>query len=268
MATRIQLKAIKPDFEKAATIVCPYFDTVSHCFIVEGKRYQATERINAKSDESRWVCDPPVAPIRLVDDMVGVRLEHNMEFDPKDPIDMFKLAIARDSGFVAKDVRSVNTGGTHRLYISDANEEARAASSHADLIFEAMGLIRSMRLSDKRDLAFYMRAPVKDMNEEMVDGFVKKLATSDPRTVIKNLEEKDYKVRALLQRLLQYGLLQNDGGQIKNGPNVIGVDLDGAVHYIKDSTNQTFMKQLYSRLKEEEAKGGVINEPLSEKATA
>lgn len=266
--TRVQLKAIKQDFERAPTYVTPFFDPVKHEFHVGDKRYKAYERENAKGDEARWITKDEECPFRLSDNMLGIRLEHNMELNPDDSMDALILQVARDSGLVALNMQSVNTAGSHRLYIMDAKADAKAATLKADKAFEAMNIVRSMSLGDKRDLAFYMRQPVKTMDEVMVDGYVKNLALTDPDSVIKSTQAQDYKVRALLLRFIQYGLLTNEGGQIKNGSNVVGVDEDGAVQFMKIKSNRTFVEQLMQKLAEEEAKGGVINEPVvtSEKA--
>lgn len=259
--TRIQLKAIKPDYEKAPTMVCPFYDTIKNEFHVGKNRYKATERQNAKNDEPRWVTGDD-CPFRLSDNMLGIRLEHNMELDPSNPVDALILQVARDSGMVAENMQSVNTGGSHRLYIVDAAADAKAAVTLADKAFEALTKAQSMSQADKRDLAFYMRQPVKTMDPFMIDGYVKSLAMRDPDAVISSLAGKDYKVRAMLQRFIQYNLLTNEGGQIKNGVHVIGVDEDGAVHFLMDKNNRTFVEQLYQKLGEEEARGGVVKEPV------
>ena len=258
MSTRVQVLAIKPGYERSEIYVAPYFDETTRKFIIKGKEYDAELRTHPKTGDE-FYCDK--APTKITD-KTHFKIEHKMTFDCSKPEDMFLLDILLDSGYLAPNFQSINTGGEHRFYLKDEQQEAIATSTKAERVFDALSMIKLLTGTDKASLAFFFKQPVRTMTEQMIEGYVKNRGLTDPDSVIEALSDKTWKKRAFLEKCVQFGLVTNDGGVYKVGSEVIGIDRDAAIAFISNKENHEFTRQLKASLGKEE---GVLTEDAETK---
>lgn len=256
-SNKVELLAIKKSYESSPVYASPYFDERTQKFRVGGVEYASKLVQHPKRGDEYLAIDTPVP----ISDTTSFMLAHGNILDKNNPEQAFILKVAMDSGWVAPNFQSVNTAGTHRYYIKDEQAEAVATAIKSDRIFEAMTLVRNLTATDRSNYAFFKQKRVRDMTEQMIEAFVKELAVGKPDEVIKDLSAKGWKSRAFLEKLVQYGLVTSDGGTYKIGTDVIGVDRDAAVAFLRDRANVEVTRQLREKLSQEE---GVAPEAAAE----
>lgn len=236
------VQAVHPKFMKVPVFVVPRYDELRQAFIVGKEEYKAVRETRANNEVVFSNNDNP-GGVRLEDTMTGFPVYSGNEYDDSDPQHAFLLEIIRESPFIAPSRAEFNPGSSHRLFLHSQEKEAIVTSRKADLVFEALQLIKDRTATDHRSLAYYMGQRVKEMSEQEIEGYVKHLAVNEPARVVEALNDEVYKVRVFLQMLLEKRILTRSGEQVLHGKVPIGADLDGAVLFIRDPKNSTLVGQ-------------------------
>lgn len=245
----MQIAAANETYRRARAWVAPYYDELGNCFIVGGERYSAVAPKNPTKEYSRISEDAPV----VLTDSYQRMIQHGDTFDLDDPAQKIIVDMAIDNGVLARNKASVNPSSSHIFYVKDAVAEAKAKSTKADRVYEALGLAKKMSAKDKMAFAFFCNQPARTMNEEMIDAYVKDLCLTNPDRLIDAMGNADWKIRSFLHRAVHYSLVTVEGGLHKIGKDVIGIDEDAAVHFLKDAGNKELVGQLSDRIKQQQA---------------
>lgn len=254
----VKLLAIKPTFERAPAEVVPYFDEVERLFKVGTKTYKATVRSHPKNGDE-FYCDETPVPIT---DKTSFRIKHGNVYDRNNPKDLFYLQIMLDSGMVAKNFQSINTGSQHRFYLKDDQADAQATISKNQQIREALKLIGTLTAEDMASFAFYMGQPARTMTGDMIQAFVEDLAITKPGTVVEELNNRIWRQRAFVAECIAYSLITADGGvhKLAGSNEVIGKDRDATVQFLLDAKNNVVASQLVQALAKASGKTKAVPE--------
>jgi len=254
----VKLLAIKPTFERAPAEVVPYFDEVERLFKVGKESYKATVRSHPKNGDE-FYCDETPVPIT---DKTSFRIKHGNVYDLNNPKDKFYLQIMLDSGMVAKNFQSINTGSQHRFYLKDDQADAKASISKVQQVRKALELIGLLTAEDMASFAFYMGQPARTMTGDMIQAFVEDLAITKPDTVVEELNNRIWKHRAFVSECIAYSLITADGGvhKLAGSNEVIGKDRDATVQFLLDSKNNVVATQLVQALAKASGKDKQIPE--------
>lgn len=248
---QVTIVATDRKYEEAPCFCAPYFDRRRQVFIIGKKEYKSEA---TRPDRGPVYHTSVGTPIVLTNnsDYDQIQLNAGMILDRDSPADMFRMEIYLASGYVAENKQAVNPD-KHRFYLQDPLAEAESSSLLADRVFEALTFVKSLSASGKADVAFYLKQPVMSMSEVQVESYLKGLATNRPNDILQ-VEQKDkrlFAVLAFIQKLVQAGILQNEGGQYKYGDDLIGIDETATCRYMMMPSNNAKVKQFAQKLKQE-----------------
>src|SRR5690606_17275128 len=102
----------------------------------------------------------------------------------------------------------------------------------------------------KSKISYIMKQPLNRMTDVEVSSYIYGLASGDPDKIIRIWNDDSMKTRAFIQRLIQAGILTSGASGIKHGSDVIGLDEDSAVLWMKDKANNERVQMFRNRLKE------------------
>ena len=216
--------------------VNPKYDPSTMTFVIGENRYRG-KRSNPADADSEVVHEVEGIGVILSDQSLGTPISNDMILDTSIPRDKFVLDLAIASGFVAPSLAEFNSVAGHRFYVKDEEKEAEKTSHTADLAFEAMGLIRNMSAEERRDLSRILGQYVLRMTDTKIDGYLKQLCIDDPKKIIVALGDRDYSYRVFIKKLTDANILRFDQGKYMYDQQLIGVDMDHVVAFIKDAKN-------------------------------
>ena len=168
-------------------------------------------------------------------------------------VDRFLLSLAKDSEYVAESKSKVNPT-QHRYYIENKEEEAEVLISKSELIFDAMGKIKAMSLDEMIDFARLVEVYTKGLSKKQVEAGLLKVATDTPKKVIDTFNDANRKVRTFLKKLVASQVIKVLNGKYTYGNELIGINEDYAIEFLKDTANNALITQWNSMLKSESAK--------------
>lgn len=220
----------------ASKFIAPKFNKETLVFTV-GKTTYKGRRADPSDVDSEIICEIPGTDVILSDRNTAVPISHDMILDMSNPTDSFIYDLALASGLVAASKSEINPVEGHAFYIQDEEADAIKVSGKADLAYDAMELVREMDIIEKTDLARMLGQYVLNMTERQVDGFVKQMCIDDPKKIIATLADKDYKHRVFVKSLQDSNILRYNNGKYMYYQQLIGVDMDHVVSFVKDPQN-------------------------------
>lgn len=241
---KVRLIAIDSKYHTSPVFAAPKYNEITKEFSINGKIYKGKKSDN--TENSPVISEE--APVRLTD-QDSYRLAHLMEFKIGDPVDEFLLDVALESGYVAKSKAEVNPGTIHRFYLEDKEQEATSLITKAELSFAAMTQIKAMSLEDMENCARLIGGLMKNMSKKQIEAYLMKEATEHPQRVLDSLEDKNKKQRIFLNKLLDNKIVEIRSGKYYHGKELIGVNEDFAIEFIKDSRNSTLITQWHQQMK-------------------
>lgn len=247
---RIQILATETRFERAPIYAPATFNEITKEFVIGTKRYKATlEKRDMRNGGDHWVCEESdIMPLRLVNDE-EFAFEHGSKYDPSAERDKLLIQIAKDSGYIASDKQSINPS-VHRMYIRDEVAESTRVVQKGKRVHQALTKVYALTAQEQADFAFFMQKPVRGLTEEQINAYCVEVAMEKPDIVLKNLTDNDWKLRAFLEKCVQFGLIVQVGPSYKYGAEVIGMDQDTAIAYFKRKENKELARLLAGKLKE------------------
>lgn len=244
--TTVRLIGISDKYHVAPAYITPKFDEITREFIVGGKRYKG--KTHSTEDNAPIIAEG--TPVR-VSDVDSYRIAHLQNFDPSNEVEMFLLQIAKDSGFVAENKAAINPA-VHRYYIENKEEEAMVVVSKADRTYEAMGKIKSMSLEEMIDFGRLVGIYTKNMSKTLAESALVKMAQDKPDFILSSYNDKNKKVRTFLKKLVSAHIIRIQNGKYVYGNDLIGVNEDFTIEYLKDTTNNALISQWNSMLNKKE----------------
>lgn len=182
------------------------------------------------------------------------KLEPNTFFlDTSKPMDAIKLAIMRGSPLVANSVAEYNDNkwpeATHVIY--SEQEEYEAKAKKIDVQNEAVRL--SLDMSEERKLQLIQIIEGENFRGKptnFINVKIKELTDEKPKEFIKwaTMDAEEIQVRSMILEAVYRGKLRKEGPSYFYGADKIGIDLDDAVKFLKNTENQPYRLRIMELL--------------------
>lgn len=135
------------------------------------------------------------------------------------------------------------------FYIEDLDRDIQVRIKKADLIFQALKLVSESSDFKKNEICRLMGQDTRYFRPIDVEEYLKERAMNNPAELIQKYNDRYYKVRLFLYRLLDAKIIKKDGNNIyKYGEIILGVNEDAALHWLSDSNNAQFVRQWQMQL--------------------
>jgi len=244
-AVTVRLIGIDNRFHLAPIYVAPRFDEIMGVFYVGDKKYKG--KMISEQGVDPKIFATTDAPIQLTN-VDSFRVAHLDTFDPADQGRMLVLQMAIDSGFVAKDKRSVNPA-EHRYYIENKEEEAVQTVSKAKRVRDALSAIDSLSAEKMEDIARLTGEYVKGMSKTQAQAALERLAMDSPDKILSVFDDKDREVKIFLEKLVVADIVKLQNNQYHYNKQLMGVNRDFAIEWLKDKANEAIVRQMAQQLK-------------------
>lgn len=271
----VEILAIKESYKRGHTTVVPYFDDNLQRFdlprydpedlsseperlIIEGKR---------REDKRDGVFYTATVDDVELNSHKAFRLDHGMKLDRNNKRDKLMLDIFFASGWIARNFSSVNPA-IHRYYLSDEQADARLTTKRADAVLIALQMVGKMTAKDKLDYCFLENANAKHFSSEQIDAFVKEKALSDPYSMIKQLNNGMWRMRAFLHMAEIWGVVKKSGEAFKFGDEIIGLDEEIAINFLASPRGESMGLAIRDALVQRGALSGGDKLPAPKKGAA
>lgn len=238
MTDKVRIVAADKKYQIAPVFACPTYDEVGKTFSVNGTVYQG-KKTDPNEENSTVLAEK--TPIRLTDHD-SFRFVHLQEFNMESETDKFLLEILRGSGWLAKNKSAVNPI-EHRFYLEDKEEEAKMAISKADLVYEAMSKIKAMTMDEMMDYSRLLGKNPKSLTKTQVEASLIEEAQKSPKVIINLTTDKNTAPKIFLRKLVDAKIVTIRNGQYYNGQEMIGINEDYAIQYLKDDVNNKVVTQ-------------------------
>lgn len=248
-----KLIGIDKRFHTAPVFITPKLDETSSEFVVGDIRYKATKTKEGKDgDIDVFVMDDPKCPLKFSSND-SFQIGHTKEFDMSNPTDRFIYSVAMNSDFVARTKAEVNPQ-FHRYYVEDLETDALDEIKKADLFWEASNVIRSMASGEEKlDFARVVGAGNRKMSDNQVHASLMKLAKENPKVILDAWADGNRKVRQFLRKLVEAGTVTMKNSSYYYGKELVGVNEEFAVQYLKEPNNNAIVTQWNATLKKPSA---------------
>lgn len=256
---KVTFLATKKAFYQAPIFTQVFFDNDRRTFAIGSDEYEAQEVV-----ENGKTVDHRLGPLILADGKRGSKpplnilasdtftLRHNDSYDIADPGDALKVKIFLGTHGVAASRNKVNPN-EDRIYLSNPHDEAQAMIDTTKIEREVYKRLLEMSVVDFRDFAFADKKSVlvDSMTEQMLEAYAYAETKSNPQRVLDLLNQREFKAKAFLGRLVQHQLVYNNAGQYRIGtPNgeVLGIDEASAVAFLLTPGNNLIIQNWRTKL--------------------
>ena len=243
-----RLRAVEKRFERAPVYVAPYFDEMSKLFYIGQKEFKSREITTAKGDRIYEAVGTDGIVLTNVD-----QIPVSAGLIIADKAGEIILQMLKDRGYIAPSKDAANISGGHRFYVEDETAAALEVSKKADQTLEALNLLREMSDTDKKDLALFLQLPVANQSAQVIEGLLKNLALTSPTKITEGASNRAFKAGAILERLVNAGIVAVDAGKYLYGSGQIGTDRAMAIEYLMLPANGEQLKEMMKQLKLQES---------------
>lgn len=177
----------------------------------------------------------------IVDELV-VRVQHLMTFDLSVANEALLFEVVKEDNMIAGSKSEVNPD-YHRYYIEDKEREAAATISKSKLKGKAFEIIRGLSMEQMENYARVLGKFMPGLSQGQIEGALYEAAEEKPQSIMDVDNDKDLKHKIFLRRLLDKYILHMDNGKYMNGKDLVGINEDYAIHWLKDPMNSSLITQ-------------------------
>ena len=177
----------------------------------------------------------------IVDEMV-IRVQHLMAFDLNNANERLFFEVVKDDEMIAESKSKVNPD-YHRFYIEDKEREAAATITKSKLKRKAFEVIDELSSDQRENYARVLGKWVAGLSGSQVESALYDVAEETPQLVLDVNNDKDLKHKIFLRRLVEAYILHMDNGKYMNGKDLVGINEDYAIHWLKDPNNSSLISQ-------------------------
>lgn len=232
-----RLVAIDKKFHEAPVFIIPKEDPQTRQIkdyvgrLSPNLRDQITINLKPKEDKDG----------NVVDELV-VRVQHLMAFDLNVANEALLFEIVKEDDMIAASKSQVNPD-YHRFYIEDKEREATATISKSKLKAKAFEVISKLSLEQMENYARVLGKFMPGLSQTQIESALYEVAEEKPQLVLDVDSDKDLKHKIFLRRLLDRQILHMDNGKYMNGKDLVGLNEDFAIHWLKDPMNSSLVTQ-------------------------
>ena len=244
-----KLIGIDKRFHTAPVFITPKLDETSSQFVIGDIKYKAIKVKEGKDgDVEVFYMDDEKCPVKFSSND-SFQIGHTKEFDMSDATARFIFSIAMDSGFVAPSKAGVNPQ-FHRYYVEDLETDAIDEIKKADQFYEASKVVRSLAVgSEQLDFARVVGAGNGKMSPNQIHASLMKMSKENPKVILDAWADGNRKVRQFLRKLVEAGTITMKNSTYYYGKEVVGVNEEFAVQYLKEPNNNAIVTQWNATLK-------------------
>ncbi len=202
----------------------PVFDSVSENFL-------GVEEI--ADDEKR-------KSIRPVSGETSRRITCDMTLDLNRDFDVIDWAWIKECNQIGMNLKEASQSMQVLFYVYNEDAISKATVNKADLVFEAMTLVKAASATEKGQRARLMLGTTSAFRELEIEHYLKDKAMNEPELIVNLFQDKDMKVKLFLLDLLKAKILRKDpvDKAIYFNERPLGLS-DAIVHaFLKHSDNQ------------------------------
>jgi hypothetical protein len=177
----------------------------------------------------------------IVDEMV-IRIGHLHVFDLSMPNDALLFEVVKDDEMIAASKAHVNPT-VHRFYIEDKEKEAVATISKSKLKKQAFAVIDGLSIDQMANYAKILGKFVQSLSATQIESALYEIAEDKPQLILDVNNDKDLKYKIFLKKCIEKNYLHMDNGKYMNGKDLVGVNEDYAIQWLKDPQNATIVSQ-------------------------
>jgi hypothetical protein len=177
----------------------------------------------------------------IVDELT-VRVQHLMTFDLSVANEALLFEVVKEDPMIASSKSEVNPD-YHRYYIEDKEREAAATISKSKLKRKAFDIISELSLDQMENYARVLGKFMPGLSQSQVESALYEVAEEKPQLILDVDNDKDLKHKIFLRRLLDRQILHMDNGKYMNGKDLVGINEDYAIHWLKDPMNSSLITQ-------------------------
>ena len=165
---------------------------------------------------------------------------------PRDYID-YKILMA--SNRVANSVNNLKDWPKAEYVLYDAEEDAKKDNLKIKEKRKAYKQFNSMTATEMRNVLKLMGKKAENASDTLVENTLADVVDKDPVSFNETLALPDFKLRVLINDLVNINALRIRGGHYMFGDSAIGHDLEATCLYLKDPKHQDIVLSLKSKLK-------------------
>ena len=135
------------------------------------------------------------------------------------------------------------------FFIADDEAKAKSELETFSYEFEGSGLIHKLAPEEKRStLRLFGKKGLDTMSETMLNAQLYGELKKDPKAFCETVQDKDSKIKGLIEELLEKKLLTRKGNHFYHGDDLIGHSTEDCVGYFNDIKNQPVKLALQTKL--------------------
>lgn len=241
-----RLVAIDKKYHEAPVFIAPKEDPSTRQVIdyksrlPESLREQATISLDPKRDRDDNVIDE-----------LSVRAHHLQTFDLNNANDALLFEVIKDDPMVALAKDKVNPD-KHRFYIEDKEKEATTTISKSKLKRKAFDVIGNLSMEEMINYARILGKYASTLSNTQIESALYEVAEAKPQKILDVDNDKDLKHKIFLKKLLENHIIQLVNDKYMNGKDLIGINEDYAILWLKDPNNSSLVTQWNKELKSRE----------------
>ena len=133
--------------------------------------------------------------------------------------------------------------------VYDAEEDAKKDNLKVKEKRTAYKTFNGMTHQKMRDVLKLMGKRAENSSNTLVENTLSDIIEKDPSEYNRLTSQKDFKVRVLIEDLIQENIVRRKGATHYYGDVNIGYDLDAAVSFLENPKNQELVLNLKQKLK-------------------
>jgi len=205
-----------------------------------------------------WDTDPDKAKKQkentglVLDEDSNIPIKHNMVLDDEVEVDRIILGLIALHPEVVAATKSSVIPDKHRFYIENKETEAKVVINKTELKFDAISKIKSMSLQEQNDFARLMGKSVSALSKSQIEAYLYEECEMNPDRIISFFNDSNKKYKVFVNNLIDAGVLRMSDGKYLYNEEIIGLNIDYAIGYVKDRTNEKVVVQWSKMLKGKE----------------
>jgi hypothetical protein len=177
----------------------------------------------------------------VVDEM-SIRISHLQVFDLSNANDALVFEVVRDDSMIAACKADVNPL-VHRYYIEDKEKEATTVIAKSKLKSKAFAVIANLSTKEMENYAKVLGKFLDGLSGGQIESALYELADATPQLILDVNNDKDLKYKIFLRRCIEKFYLHMDNGKYMNGKDLVGINEDYAIQWLKDPSNASIVSQ-------------------------
>lgn len=248
-----RLVAVDKKYHEAPVYIAPKEDSKTR------KPIDYTQRLTEDQREKLTVSLEPKRDRdgNIVDEM-SIRVSHLQVFDLNEPNDALLFEVVKEDSMIASSKDAVNPL-VHRYYIEDKEKEAVTVITKSKLRKKAYDIIENLSMEEMENYAKVLGKYLFGLSGTQIESAIYNIADENPQQILDVNNDKDLKYKVFLRRCLEKHYIHMDNGKYMNGKDLVGINEDYAIQWLKDPRNAPVVSQWGAMLE-----GRSSYDPLSE----